>query len=129
NAEANKYGYRNNYKGKNPMTQTQWRRFQRKKKLSTQKVNAGGNATVVQKFELAKKPAKERLAPIVEETEAENGKDAENEDYMDDDDLLDEEPDFDVLVNVISILPLEYDVETEVNEVEEDFEVSEMANH
>ncbi|MCI91260.1 hypothetical protein A2U01_0112554, partial [Trifolium medium] len=69
--------------------------------------------TVVQKVELAKRPAKERLAPIVEETEAENGKNAENEeDCMYDDDLLDEETDFDVLVNVISILPLEYDVET-----------------
>ncbi|MCI78054.1 hypothetical protein A2U01_0099324, partial [Trifolium medium] len=76
--------YRNNYKGKNPMTRTQWRRFQRKKKLATQKVSAGGNVTVVQKVELAKRPAKERLASIVEETEAENGKDAENEDYMDD---------------------------------------------
>ncbi|MCI48963.1 hypothetical protein A2U01_0070206, partial [Trifolium medium] len=84
----------------------------------------------VQKVELAKRPAKERLAPVVEEAEAENGKYAENEeDYMDDDDLLDEEPNFDVLVNVISILPLEHDVQTEVNEVEDDFEVSKMENH
>ncbi|MCI79890.1 hypothetical protein A2U01_0101161, partial [Trifolium medium] len=75
--------------------------FQRKKKLATQKVSAGGNAIVVQKVELAKRPAKERLTPIVEEIEAENGKNVENEDYMDDDDLLDEEPKFDVLVNVI----------------------------
>ncbi|MCI66585.1 hypothetical protein A2U01_0087843, partial [Trifolium medium] len=73
-------------------------RFQRKKKLATQKVSAGGNATVVQKVEWAKKPAKERLAPIVEGVEAENGKDDENEeDYMEDDDFLDDEPDFDVL--------------------------------
>ncbi|MCI76864.1 hypothetical protein A2U01_0098134, partial [Trifolium medium] len=50
--DANKYAYRNNYKGKNPMTRTQWRRFQRKKKLATQKVSAGGNANVVQKIEL-----------------------------------------------------------------------------
>ncbi|MCI95714.1 hypothetical protein A2U01_0117013, partial [Trifolium medium] len=57
------------------MTRTQWRRFQLKKKLATQKVNVGGNATVVQKVELAKKPAKERLAPIVEKTETEDGKD------------------------------------------------------
>ncbi|MCI73674.1 hypothetical protein A2U01_0094938, partial [Trifolium medium] len=78
------------------MTCTQWRRFQRKKKLATQKVGAGGNATVVQKVKLAKRPVKERLAPIVEEVEAENGKGAGNEeDYMDDDDLLDDEPDFD----------------------------------
>ncbi|MCI92570.1 hypothetical protein A2U01_0113866, partial [Trifolium medium] len=46
---------------------TQWRRFQRKKKLATQKVSARGNATVVQKVELAKRPAKERIALIVEE--------------------------------------------------------------
>ncbi|MCI69260.1 hypothetical protein A2U01_0090521, partial [Trifolium medium] len=44
-AEANKYAYMNNYNGKNPMTRTQWCRFQRKKKLATQKVSAGGNAT------------------------------------------------------------------------------------
>ncbi|MCI72710.1 hypothetical protein A2U01_0093974, partial [Trifolium medium] len=79
------------------------------------------NATVVQKVELAKRPTKERLAPVVEETEAENGKDAKNEEYyMDDDDLLDDEPNFDVMINFISILPVEYDVPTEVNEVEED---------
>ncbi|MCI87280.1 hypothetical protein A2U01_0108562, partial [Trifolium medium] len=70
-------------------------RFQRKKKLATQKVSAGGNATAVQKVELAKRPSKERFAPIVEEAEAENGKGAENEeDYMDGDDLLDDEPYF-----------------------------------
>ncbi|MCI70502.1 hypothetical protein A2U01_0091765, partial [Trifolium medium] len=61
------------------MTRTQWHRFQRKKKLATQKVSAEGNAIVVQKVELAKRLAKGKLAPIVEETEAENGKDAENE--------------------------------------------------
>jgi hypothetical protein len=48
---------------------------------------------------------------------------------MDDDDLLDEESDFDVLVNVVSVLPLEYDVPTKINEVEEDFEALELANH
>ncbi|WJX94328.1 hypothetical protein P8452_75757 [Trifolium repens] len=119
---ANKFGYRNNYKGKNPMTRTQWRRFQRKKKMATQNVNARGNATVVQKVEMARRPAKERLSPVAEGNENE-------EDYMDDDDLLDDEPDFDVLVNVISILPAEYDVESEVNEVEDDLVAAEMANH
>jgi hypothetical protein len=119
---ANKFAYRNNYKGKNPMTRTQWRRFQRKKKMATQNVNAGGNATVVQKVEMARRPAKERLSPVAEGNENE-------EDYMDDDDLLDDEPDFDVLVNVISILPAEYDVESEVNEIEDDLVAVEMANH
>ncbi|WJX26814.1 hypothetical protein P8452_15690 [Trifolium repens] len=119
---ANKFSYRNNYKGKNPMTRTQWRRFQRKKKMTTQNVNAGGNATVVQKVEMARRPTKERLSPVAEGNENE-------EDYMDGDDLLDDEPDFDVLVNVISILPADYDVESEVNEVEDDLVAAEMANH
>ncbi|MCI66820.1 hypothetical protein A2U01_0088078, partial [Trifolium medium] len=72
------------------MTRTQWCRFQRKKKLATQNVNAGGNATVVQKVEVTKRLVKERLASNVEEDKAEKEKDAEgenDEDYMDDDDL------------------------------------------
>jgi hypothetical protein len=94
--EANKYGYRNNYKGKNLMTRTQWRRFQHKKKLDAQQTKAGGNTTAMEKVEFVKRPVKERLAPI-KESEAENSKDAEDEeDFMDDDDLLDEESDFDV---------------------------------
>ncbi|PNX67614.1 hypothetical protein L195_g063600, partial [Trifolium pratense] len=48
---------------------------------------------------------------------------------MEDDDLLDEGSDFDVMVNVVSILPLEYDVPTEVNELEEDFETLNLADH
>jgi hypothetical protein len=112
--EANKYGYRNNYKGKNPMTRTQWRRFQRKKKLAAQQVKAGSNTSKVEKVELAKRPVKERLTPI-KESDAENNKEAEDdEDFMEDDDLLDDEPDFDVLVNVVSVLLVEYDIPTEV---------------
>jgi hypothetical protein len=127
--EANKYDYRNNYKGKNPMTRTQWRRIQRKKKLASQQFKAGGSKNEMEKVELVKMPVKERLAPI-KESEFENGKDVEDEeDFMDDDDLLDEESNFDVPVNVVSILPLEYDVPTEINEVEEDFEALELADH
>ncbi|MCI91061.1 hypothetical protein A2U01_0112355, partial [Trifolium medium] len=64
--------------------------------------------------ELAKRPVKERLTPIVEETKAGGDENAEGEeDYMDDDDDLDDESDFDVLVNVVSILPVEYDVPSE----------------
>ncbi|MCI77331.1 hypothetical protein A2U01_0098601, partial [Trifolium medium] len=54
----------------------------------------------------------------------EEPKDAKDEevgdegDYMEDEDLLDDEPDFDVLVGVVSILPMEYDVPSEVNEEE-----------
>ncbi|MCI48972.1 hypothetical protein A2U01_0070215, partial [Trifolium medium] len=39
-----------------------------------------------------------------------------------DDDLLDSEPDFDVIYNVVSILPHEYDVWSEITDREEEFE-------
>ncbi|CAJ2679325.1 unnamed protein product [Trifolium pratense] len=131
--EVNKYSYRNNYKGKNPMTRTQWRRFQRKQKLTAKEAEAGGKAVATQKaekVEMAKRPVKERLSIILEEPIAENAQGgAEDEDDMEDDDLLDEGSDFDVMVNVVSILPLEYDVPTEVNELEEDFEALNLADH
>jgi hypothetical protein len=111
------------------MTRTQWRRFQRRKKLATQQAKAGGNANDKEKAELVKRPVKERLTTI-KESEAEDIKEDENEeDFMDDDDLLDEESDFDVLVNVVSVLPLEYDVPTEVTKAEEEFEALELADH
>jgi hypothetical protein len=97
--EANKYGYRNNYKGKNPMTRTQWRRFQRRKKLAAQQARAGGNANEKGKAELVTRPVKERLAPI-KESDTENIKEDENEE-----DFMDDGSDFDVLVNVVSVLP------------------------
>ncbi|CAJ2672093.1 unnamed protein product [Trifolium pratense] len=131
--EVNKYSYRNNYKGKNPMTRTQWRRFQRKQKLTAKEAEAGGKAVATQKaekVEMAKRPIKERLSIILEEPIAENAQGgAEDEDDMEDDDLLDEGSDFDVMVNVVSILPLEYDIPTEVNELEEDFEALNLADH
>ncbi|KAH1237870.1 hypothetical protein GmHk_08G022674 [Glycine max] len=55
--EANRYSYRNNYKGKNPMTRTQWRRFQRQKKLAQQNPQMG------QYKEVSRRPVKERLLP------------------------------------------------------------------
>ncbi|MCI95235.1 hypothetical protein A2U01_0116533, partial [Trifolium medium] len=64
----------------------------------------------------------ERLSPIIEEPkDAEDEEVGDDGDYMEDGDLLDDEPDFDVLVGVVSILPVEYDVPSEVNEEEEDF--------
>ena len=46
--ESKKYAYTNNYKGKNPMTRTQWRRYQRYKKgvvasLENKVINPEGN--------------------------------------------------------------------------------------
>jgi hypothetical protein len=128
-SEAKKYSYKNNYKGKNPMTRTQWRRYQRQKKLAIQSPNAGGNIKVDQKIKLAKKPTNEKVYVPVETSEAENEKNTKNEDDYMDDDLSDDEDDFTVLVNVVSILPVEYDVPSEVTEEDNDFEESDMANH
>jgi hypothetical protein len=36
-SNSSKYAYNNNYKGNNPMTKTQWRRYQRQKKASALK--------------------------------------------------------------------------------------------
>eukprot|EP00256_Glycine_max_P062132 XP_014631525.1 uncharacterized protein LOC106798860 [Glycine max] len=107
--EANRYSYRNNYKGKNPMTRTQWRRFQRQKKLAQQNLQTGWYK------EVSRRPVKERLLPPVDE------------DKMEDEDLLDSEPDFDV-VCVVSILPSEYDVQSEVTEIECEFDHFDMAD-
>ncbi|PNX89623.1 hypothetical protein L195_g045745, partial [Trifolium pratense] len=100
-AEAKKYSYRNNYMARG--------------KLATIE-EAGGNVVVVKpvetcnlvvkKPEMVKRPIKERIsllpsvAPVANE---------EEDEYMDDD-LLDEDQDFNVLVNVVSILPREYDM-------------------
>ncbi|MCI42233.1 hypothetical protein A2U01_0063469, partial [Trifolium medium] len=65
------------------------------------------------------------MAQIPVKEKACNSKDSNaegEEDYMDDEDLLDDEPNFDVLVNVVSILPVEYDVPSEVNDEDENFE-------
>ncbi|KAK2422316.1 hypothetical protein QL285_032860 [Trifolium repens] len=107
--DVNKYSYRNNYKGKHPMARTQWRRFQRQKKLATK------NSQTSQYKEVARRPAKERILPPIDENK------------MEDDDLLDSEPNFDVIC-VVSILPSEYDVQSEVTELEVDFDQLEMAD-
>ena len=107
--DVNKYSYKNNYKGKHPMTRTQWRRFQRQKKLAATNLQTG------QYKEVARRPAKERILPPIDENK------------MEDDDLLDSEPDFDVIC-VVSILPSEYDVQSEVTELETDFNQLEMAD-
>ena len=97
------YAYSNNYKGKNPMKRTRWRSYQRSKKdvaadPDDKAVDPKGKQKVV---EIAKRSVKER--------------------YEIDSDFTDSEPDFDVVCNVVSILPAEYDVVSEVEESEDDF--------
>jgi len=72
--------------------------------------------------ESGKRPAKERLSlPLVKE------------DPNEDDDLgsefIDLEPDFDVICNMVSILPAEYDMVSEVDDSEEEFDPNDMEEY
>jgi hypothetical protein len=124
--EAKKYAYKNNYMGKNPMTRTQWRRHQRQKRLEAQNVPKIDNSKGKQIVEMVKRPLKDRISfPIsTEKIEA-----VAETDQMEDDDLLGSENDFDVLVGVVSILPAEYDVLSEIQSGEDEFDSSELALH
>jgi hypothetical protein len=101
--ESENFTYHDNYKGKNPMSRTQWRRYQRYKKVVTKAfvdvdVDPKGKQQVV---ELAKRPVKERFfphPPLVKKNSI--------EDEELDSDFMDLEPHFDVLCNVVSILQL-----------------------
>jgi len=108
--ESKKYAYNNNYKGKNPMIRTQWRRCQRSKKdistsLEDETFDPKGNQRMV---ESRRRPAKERLSlPLVKE-------DPDEDDELGSE-FMDSEPDFDVICNVVSILSAEYDMVSEVD--------------
>ncbi|KEH41296.1 hypothetical protein MTR_1g048120 [Medicago truncatula] len=122
--ESKKYAYRRNYKGNNPMTRTQWRRYQRSKKdistsLEDEVVNPKGNQEMV---EPKRRPVKERLyLPLIEE------------DPNEDDELgsgySDSEPDFNVICNLVSILPAEFDMISEVDDSEEEFDPKDMEEY
>ncbi|GAU44958.1 hypothetical protein TSUD_28930 [Trifolium subterraneum] len=60
--DASKYSYKSNYKGKNPMTRTQWCRFQRQKKQEFQNVPQENNLKGIKIQEKAKRPVIERLS-------------------------------------------------------------------
>ena len=75
-------------------------------------------------LEMVKKPATERIFPPLSTKK----KDLPREDEEMTSNFSDSEPSLDIVCNVVSILPVEYDVTSEVNEVETDF-TEEMANH
>jgi len=122
--EPKKYAYNNNYKGKNLMTRTQWRTYQRSKKgistsLEDGTVDPKGDQRMV---ESGRRPTKERLSlPLVEE------------DPNEDDELgsgfTDSEPDFDVICNLVSILLAEDDMVSEVDDSEEEFDPKDMEEY
>jgi len=109
------------------MTKTQWRRYQRQKKAGALK-----NITNVDKrkgeqeavFEMVKRLATERIflpLPTLK-------KDLPKEDEEMTSNFSESDLSLDIVCNVVSVLPVEYDVPSEVNEVERDF-IDEMAIH
>src|ERR1044072_9407940 len=125
--------------GKNPLTRTQWRRFQRKKKAEAQASTSNSNATFppltkahvgkrimfppLTKAQVEKRPMAERLflllPPIIE------GNEKAPESNEDDNMLTDNfdsgsEEDLNIICNVVSIMPAEFDKVSEVTEDEYD---------
>jgi hypothetical protein len=96
--ESWKYAYRNNFKGKNPMNRSQWKRYQRSKKGIAAKANIKAVNPKEKLVEKVRRPVKERLSlPPFEGNAA-------GDDEMDSD-FMDSEPDFDVICNMVYILP------------------------
>jgi len=109
------------------MTKKQWRRYQRQKKASALKYITNVSKDVEKQaavFEIVKKPATERIFPPLSTLK----KYLPKEDEEMTSNFSDSEPSLDIVCNVVSIIPVESDVTSEVNEVETDF-TEEMANH
>jgi len=103
--ESRKFAY-SNYKGKNPMTRTHWRRYQRFKKG----------------ISISLEHEKERLSlPLVKENP--------NKDNELGSGFTDSEPDIDVICNLVSILPVEYDMISEVDDSKEEFDPKGMGEY
>ncbi|KEH17474.1 hypothetical protein MTR_0013s0330 [Medicago truncatula] len=107
--EPSRYAYNNNYKGKHPMTKTQWRRYQRQKKENAlpdiTNVDKGkGKQEIV--FQMVIKPATERISPPLSILK----KDHTKEDEKMTSNFTESDPSLDIVCNVVSVLPIEYDV-------------------
>lgn len=75
-------------------------------------------------FELVRRPATERVFPPLPDL----NKDVVREDEEMTSNFTGSDPSLDIICNVVSILPVEYDIPSEVSEVESDF-TEEMAIH
>src|ERR1044072_7823320 len=125
--------------GKNPMTRTQWRRFPRKKKAEAEAAASSSNVSFppltkaqvgkrltfppLAKAQVGKRPIAERLFPPLPPISEEKEKITEpNED----DNMLTgnfdsgSEEDLNIICNVVSIMPAEFDRVSEVTEDEQD---------
>jgi hypothetical protein len=119
-----------NYLGKNPMSKTQWRRFQRRKQAEREAargivgrgVASGANAgkkVVVKVDTTSKEQIREYVRRPTEKCS----------DEVTDDFNSESEASLDILVNMVSTLPQEYKYVTEVEESVDDADAEEMALH
>jgi len=106
------------------MKKTQWRRHQRSKKgvvvsFEDETIDPNGKQEVVEPF---RRPVKERLSipPIKENPNEYDELDSE---------FMDFDPDFDVICNVVSILLAKYDMVSEVEDSEEDFDPEDIKKY
>jgi len=125
-SDSKKFAYNNNYKGRNPITKAQWRRFQRLRKVDALKdvtnTDKGKNKQTAT-FQMFRKPTTERIFPPLSVVK-------ENLPVEDEKLTLtfsESEASFDVIC-VASILSIEYDVTSEIIEDEDDF-TEEMVVH
>ena len=130
-----------NYKGKNPMSRSQWRRHQRNKKAQREFTNkevgeSSTNQTLIVPAMEKKSPTRRKLfSPTKMKVpgEGDNNELASNG-LVDDEDMStdsfnsDGESSLQINCNVVSVLPHEYDQVTEVEDSEEADEL-EMTKH
>src|ERR1051325_6373298 len=116
-----------NYMGRNPMSRTQWRRFQRKKQAERL---AAAAAEDVKRKNGNQRMYKVKGDPVVkQQIKTYVGKPvAKDSDEVTSDFSSESEASFDVLVNVVTMLPAEYNMPTDVENSDE-VEAVELASH
>src|SRR3954468_16216376 len=125
-----------NYKGRNPMSRSQWRRHQRMKKAQREYKpreigESSGNQVQHQGTKISKPPVERRLFEaenILEEEEKMRSNFWKEEDRMTNDFDSGGVSSLNLICNVVLVLPHEFNQETEVEECEET-DVEEMTKH
>ena len=127
-----KYHVPPTYKGKNPMTKTQWRRFQRNKKAAREaafKVAPSKGERVHKEVHL--RPAKERLSMTVVSAppaKVKNPGDDNMDDELFDDFEVSSDDELIIHCNIVSVLPNEYDFASEASGDKEEAMCEESAD-
>lgn len=127
-----------NYKGKNPMSRSQWRRFQKQKRAEKE---AAGKSVIEKDADSKDKAESSDNAQIVNREETSHQinpgsvvepmvsrKKVQEDDEITDNFESDSEASFNVICNVVSILPKDYDKIMEVEDKEYEMEEETMVH-